>query len=59
MINHLVFYSCRSLGIQEQACFNNSTAHVQSELRDVLTLHLHPTDHGQGFLLGQLQQEMV
>ena len=37
MVNHLVFYSCRSLGIQQQACFNNSTAHVQFVLR--VSLH--------------------
>ena len=50
MINHLVFYSHRSLGIQQQAGFNNSTAHVWCVLWGVLTLHLYPIQHGQGFL---------
>ena len=59
MVKHLVFYSCRYLGIQQQACLHNSTAHVQSVLGDVLTLHLYPTHRGKGFLLCQLQQETV
>ena len=56
MINHLVFYSHRSLGIQQQACINNSAAHVQCVLLGVLTLHLYPIHHDQGFL-PQSQQE--
>ena len=51
MINHLVFYLHRSLGIQQQACFKNSTAHVQCVLQGVFTLHLYPIHHGQGSFL--------
>ena len=51
MINHLVFYLHRSLGIQQQACFKNSTAHVWCVLWGVFILQLHPIHHGQGFFL--------
>ena len=53
MIHHLVFYLHRSLGIQQQAYFKYSTAHVWCVLWGVFTLQLYPIHHGQGFFLSQ------
>ena len=53
MIHHLVFYLSTSLGIQQQACFKYSTAHVQCVLQGVFTLQLYPIHHGQGSFLNQ------
>ena len=53
MIHHLVFYLCRSLGIQQQACFKYSTAHVWCVLWGVFTFQMYPIHHGQGFFFNQ------
>ena len=53
MIHHLVFYLCRSLGIQQQVCFKYSTVHVWCVLWGVFTLKLYLIHHGQGSFLNQ------